>query len=744
MAPVTQLEPSRTISSPSWVPSHAEDELSLNDLCQIVLRRKWMVLLIIAVFAVLGFAYTLVAHKKYTAVAMVEVAGQSSPEIGLQDLAQGNQSDASTPEMLTTELNTQVAQLSSDPTLIAVSDKLGLEKVAPYAVPAETAPSIPIYKERGLPISKTVFERDRVLSMMSGKLKVSVVKGTRMIQVSYTDRDPALAASIANAIIDTQIEQSFANRVDAYQQISTWMSRQLATLKGDLELNEQRAQQFQTQNRLVGAALPPAEAKGQAPAGPEAAQNIPLGRLLELNQQLTAAEVNRISKEAIYRMTLTDSPEALLSIPNSGLVSDPAHPNIFTPGGNGLAVLQALRQQQAAVDTQLTDAANKYGPKSQLMIDLKNRQASLNTQIQLEMQRISDQAKSDLELAKSNEAGLRAQIGDQEGRVASWSSKEDQLQLLVGEATASRDLYQDMYSKFHEAKFASGMRSPRLTTVDRAKTPSKPSAPKTTMALAGFPFVGAMLSIILCFILDYFDNSLHSLRHIKSSLQVRVLGKSLPRAGKSWSARKSSKASLLNGHLSGAGAEDRAIPEAYRSVRTAILQECPELDGRALALTSASAPEQLQNCGMTLARAFALLGGDVLVIDTHLHGKDSSGIGLSECLQGKARLVEAVVPVEGSNNLYLLPAGSSAWNGAELLQSNAFNLLLSDARARYRLVLLLAPDAVRFSDAAVAVQQADVYALLIELGKTQQRDVEELMSSLQSVPAPFLGCIVNS
>jgi uncharacterized protein involved in exopolysaccharide biosynthesis/Mrp family chromosome partitioning ATPase len=736
------------IETTHWFAPNPEDELHVKDLWKIVRRRIRMVGLLALAGASLSGAYVVLAHKKFTAVATVEVAGQSSPEISLQDLAQSSGSDATTPELLTTEINTQVAQLGSEATLTAVMDQLGLEKVEPFAVPGDTPTESPLYAERALPISKTVHERSRALRIMNGHLKVSVLKGTRMLAVAYTDRNPELASQIANAIVDVHILQSFRDRVNAYDQISSWMSRQLASLKQDVEINQQKAEQFQNNNRLVGT-FPPVHINSKTGGSDELStgQGIPVNRLLDLNQQLTNAQIARISKEAIYRLTSTGDPQAVLAISGSALAND-IHGSVFAPGGSGLMLLQSLREQQAQNQVQLSYAATKYGPKSQTLIDLQARQASVAAQIQSEMGHINVQASGELQLARQTESALRDEITEQETKVAQWSSKQDQWQVLVGEATASRDLYEDMQAKFHEAKFASGMRSPRLAVVDSAKMPSEASAPNVVSAIVLGPFLGAVIGLVLVFVLDYFDDTLYSANQVRKNTRRNILGRVLPtsRAGRSY--RQTLRRLMASGSIVDikpvvSDDVDSSMTHAFRSVRTALMRGLPALNGQVVTLVSCTDREKLLKTGVDLGATFALLGRDVLVVDTNLHRGSGIGRGLLNCLQDNLPLSHAVVPADGVDHLYLLGSGGTTAHGSELLQSGAFVSLLKEARSRYDLVLLLASSALKYTDAAVVADRSDWQVAVVDLGITREHELQETLSTISSGSASLLGCVLN-
>ena len=73
-----------------------------------------------------------------------------------------------------------------------------------------------------------------------------------------------------------------------------------------------------------------------------------------MNKELTAAESDRMQKEAIYRQTQSTDPEAVAA----AIVSD------STVGGSGpgSGLIDRLREQQANLKIQIADLSTQFGP----------------------------------------------------------------------------------------------------------------------------------------------------------------------------------------------------------------------------------------------------------------------------------------------------------------------------------------------------------------------------------------------
>ena len=61
-----------------------------------------------------------------------------------------------------------------------------------------------------------------MLSVFSQNLTVKAVSGTRLIEVSYLNPDPKLAAAVVNKLTQALVDYSFQTRFDATNQAAGW------------------------------------------------------------------------------------------------------------------------------------------------------------------------------------------------------------------------------------------------------------------------------------------------------------------------------------------------------------------------------------------------------------------------------------------------------------------------------------------------------------------------------------------
>jgi len=759
--PSTQPSPSGSASS--WSSSSAfkalpSADLELRDIVLILRRRKVIIFLTCALGIILAIIWVILTQKEYSSTATIEINKENSNSLGLEDLS-GIASGLGGGDELTTDLMTQQAVITSDNTALNVVQQLRLDAEPPYAIPpSKNGQKGPLDQERGLPLEKAPLQRERVLAIFRSRLSVKLVKGTRLLSVTYTDTNPIRSATIANAVVNAYIDEYTQARYDASSKASSWLANQLADLKAKVEESQAKVTEYERQSGLTGLTMSAGAERRDGTALPTtSSDNVPLERLLELNRDLTNAEVSKIAKEAIYRMVQTQDPDVVLGVGSSPLASSLGSDSVLSPGSPDLTLLQQLRQQKAQLDVQLAAAESKYGAKNPAIIQLRNEESSLSAQISAELTRIRTRAKNDLNMAALAEDGIRQRVTSQEQEVNKVSAKADQLLLLQEEALSNRALYQDLYTKLEEASVAAGIRASNITLVNPARSPTRPSSPKklTSIGLGGT--FGLLGGLIAAFLWDYFDDSITSPEQIRQLTTTPVIGiipdfeqkqNAIGRYGLTPKTQQVQESGSLAWLLK---APRSHISEAYRTFRTALLMSRAEEPPRMMLVMSGSPKEGKSTTCFNTAVSFAVQGDKVLYVDAdlrraqaHIFFNCSNDVGLSNCLTSGLNYRDVLKPCPGVEKLSLLPAGPPPPNPSELIGSKRFASLLSELRNDFDYVFIDSPPVLLVTDAQLISSLVDGYVLVARSNRTTKRLLKRSLELMHTPKASALGIVVNA
>jgi len=114
--------------------------------------------------------------------------------------------------------------------------------------------------------------------------------------------------------------------------------------------------------------------------------------------------------------------------------------------------------------------------------------------------------------------------------------------------------------------------------------------------------------------------------------------------------------------------------------------------------------------------------------------------GLSECLQGEAKLTTNIYRLEGAG-LWFLPAGMPPENPLELMQSGRLSELLDQLTAWFDWIIIDSPPILPLADTSVWARLVDGILLVAREGTTQKR---QLKRGLEVLNQPkLLGVVLN-
>ena len=734
---------------PTW---NDEQDESLNEVFRVLRKRKSIIIgCLVATVAIAGLACILIT-KKYKASATVELNKDSSAFETSVSSTLANALSGSND--LKTELQTASTIMQSPSVVIAVIEKLNLRSSEDFQNrPKAAGKAQSVQNSESIPLDQAPAIRDPLVQRFKKNLKVEAVPDTRLLTITYTSRNPQQAALVANTIVEEYKRQYLHSHYASVQDASEWLTDQLSGLKEKVQSSEKRLADFQRQTGILGfdQLTSGAPAKGSVGGGGGGFMNPALDKFSALNHQLTSAEVNRVTKEAIYKLAQTRDPNVVAGLANSPLVVDGTSAVVVQ--GGGLGMLATLQQQQNALKVEYADAVTKYGPKNPRLLDFTNRIAEVDVQIKQELKNIAERARNDYELSRKVEDGIRHQFELQQQQANRINDQATQFQILWQEAASNQALYQDLYTKLQEANVSAGVKASNITIADPARAPFAPVIPNIPLFLAVGVGAGLFLGVSGAFLRENIDRSVVASSQVESITHSVVLGMvpdfstpALHRYG--YGARKKREEQIA---VNAIFAANSSIAESFQSLRTSILLSRAGAPPKLISITSAIAGEGKTTVSTNLAAAFASHGSRVLLIDGDMRKSRlarsmnmDKGVGLSNVLTGTLPFDDAVVDFPGVSNLSLMIAGPRPPTPAELLGSERFTKLLDTASERYDFVFVDTPPAVLVTDAVLISPKMDGTICVVRAGVTTRPLLYRVSELLRRSKCHFLGFALNA
>jgi|UPI000478D55B capsular exopolysaccharide synthesis family protein len=726
----------------------SDKEGSLKDIWLVLRKRKWWIFSFCLGGIALAVLACIVLTNQYSSTATVQVGKDETVEVQLSSNAGPSLSESD----VKTDIATHMAVLQSDSTALAVIDKLHLESYKPFAFKPTllgwiTGSNRRIENElnQHLPLSESPARRERLLAIFAKKLTVKNPPDTRLITVTFLNPNPQLAARIANALVDEYVK--FESESRSSREATQWLETQLQELKQKMDDSQQALSDYERETGLNSLLLNSIGASG----GAGAVTHIPvLDKLDALNQELTQAEANRVAKEAIYHLTQTKDSNIVADLASSSL------PQIATSSaitqGNGLELLQNLRQQKAQLELAYSDASTKYGARNPRILELQSQLANVNKQIADELEQINLRARNDYALALKNEEGLRAAFAAQQAAASKLNESTVKLQMLAQQASSSRQLYEALYGQLQEANVQAGLRATNIKIADSARPSATPARPNPPLYVAIGLAAGMLFGVSTAFLREHMDETVRTHLQLQPLTRLPVLA-SVPRVHDSLPEQKSERGFLPKriGKTSPLLAKPKsALAESYRTLRTSIALAAAGRPLHTLLVTSPLAGEGKTSVSYNVAIAFACAGKKVLLVDAdlrhpqlHEYFNCSQSPGLSEVLADDKPSAALIQPHPTVRNLFLLPAGEASAATSELLGSAKLDDLLSVLKQSYGLIIIDSAPVLLTADAVALAAKVDATLGVVRAGVTNKVAVERAASVLERASSRAMGFVLN-
>ena len=200
--------------------------------------------------------------------------------------------------------------------------------------------------------------------------------------------------------------------------------------------------------------------------------------------------------------------------------------------------------------------------------------------------------------------------------------------------------------------------------------------------------------------------------------------------------------------LGGLQAHSPAV-EAYRLIRTNLQYLAVDKPLRSILITSALPGEGKSLTAANLALSFANAGKATVLVDADLRRPVQSAMfglpnvyGLSALLAGSCTLEEALQAVPRAKNLWVLPAGPTPPNPAELLGSRRAQELFASLVADYDVVIYDTPP-LMVADPLVLAPRVDGVILVVSAENSDYLQSQKAKEALEKVGGRILGVVLN-
>jgi capsular exopolysaccharide synthesis family protein len=682
--------------------------IDLRYYLRVLLKRKWLILL---VFAVVVGATTLWARSqpKVYAAQISLIIDSKEPRF-LDNQIQDVNNDSTSAYWANKEyIETQSKIITSRAVAQRVVEKLGLNTDAEFLgltkLPAEQ--------------QAEVMKNVDAVARVQGKVKVESLKDSRVTFIKIEDSDPTRAALLANEVAQAYIDESLSQKLKVTENASKWLDERRDSLSESARASELALYTFRKQSDMLSTSI-------------DDRANMVSARLTATSQALTDVQL----KIAGYKARVA----AIRNVQQQKGSDDSMWAEAL-PAARENQTLQKLKDRMLTLRTECTELQSRYLEQHPKLMECRDKLALVEKDFQRELSNLVVGTEAELREAIEKERNLLVLFNEAKTEAFEVEKKKLELDRLKQESDSAKRQYDSVFKRLKDIELSGLLRTSNVRVLDAARPQLAPVRPNVPQSILLGVVAGLIAGLGLALLLEFLDSSVTSQQEIEERLGLTFLGfvPTIPTGAAEGQTKD------LHIHR-----EPKShIAECTRAVRTNLLFMSPDKPLRRMLVTSSGPQEGKSTTAINLAIAMAQSGQKVLIIDTdmrrpRLHKAFGvpNDVGVSSLVVGEGKLEDAIKTTEVPG-VYLLPCGPVPPNPAELLHTKAFAELLETLDGKFDRVILDSPPVGAVSDAVVLATQVAGVVMVLKAGVTHRDVAKRTVRALNDVKAPILGAVLN-
>lgn len=565
--------------------------------------------------------------------------------------------------------------------------------------------------------------------------------GTKIIEFTYQDKDPAKIQYVLDTVSKYYLEYSRQERLKQTTRGMAYIDSQLPALRTRVDQLQRQLQLLRQQANL---SFPDQTSKSFTDqAGGIGSQQITIEAQLAETRKLYKNLQEQLSQGNI-----------------SGVVA-------LNPG-----MYQTLIGQLQTLETQLAVSSTQYLEGSPPMQSLREKRQNMRRLLEKEAESTIKTVAGQIRQLESRQRSLRTSENNLNKTIRNLPSVMRQygdLERELGVATESLKVF---LSKRETLKLGVGQQDTPWTIINEPSimyneqgNPLSVTPTNKGKNLAIVLVLSILFAVAVGFLVEVLDQVFHTPEEVKWGTKLPILGvvprsqklkkitrKSNHRAPgvKNVADDRSKNPQLQAGFSKFRTDLDYYFLEAFGSLYTNLRLLSPGMSMRSLAITSAVKGDGKSTIAFYLAKTAASVGLRVLLVDADLRSPQlhlQLGLpnvrGLSDVVATDLSLNDAIQRSPEADNLFVLTAGHNPYDPIKLLSSKKMLYLMEQFQTFFDLVIYDTPPLVGLADAHILAAQTDGTLLVVKIDRTDRSLVAKALEGLKISGASVLGTVVN-
>ena len=337
-------------------------------------------------------------------------------------------------------------------------------------------------------------KRLKLRRILAGKIDVTPVKDTLLLQISAEDYDPLVAQRTVNSLAKAYIEFNIENRLKSSRNTLSWMTDQLYEMKKKLEDAEEAFLAYKQREKLFSMT-----GKQQAVSQ----------KMADFNDAYIKARNRRLQIDARLAEISRSFNSGVDVVYARSLIQNPLINNLYTQ------ILDA--------EVELSRLSKVFKSKHPKIIRIKSTIDKTEKKLKDEVNKEVDNLKSESSVLLSREKVLQKTIAEFENEALATNRKELKYTILERNVQTNQKLYDTLLSKVKESNIMESIDVSNIRIAEEARVPAGPVKPNKNRNLTLGALFGLVMGIVLAFFWEYLDRSLRTEEDVQRYLGLPVL-----------------------------------------------------------------------------------------------------------------------------------------------------------------------------------------------------------------------------
>lgn len=345
-------------------------------------------------------------------------------------------------------------------------------------------------------------------------LKVQLVSGTEILEISFESEDKEFATEFVNTLSQVFADSiRDANRSDL-RTAGDYLMEQIEIVAAQLREAEESLRMFRETERVIQ---------------PMQDSSMLVQQYMQWDNQLAQAKIARIEAEQRLQQIqdkLAAQEEFIIS--STTIQNNP--------------LVQSYQQRLADLEISLSGALQLYTDRHPEVLSLQAEITETRTKLASEVKRITATetmsinpihselltqlifAQVELVALDAREQAIHQMRDELDQEYSHIPQKELELMRLMRTVSVHEDIYLMLMTRYEEIRINEQMHSGYLQIVDPAIVPEKPVKPRIKLNMAIGGVLGLFLGIGAAFLMEFLDNTIKTKEDVEKFLSLPVIG----------------------------------------------------------------------------------------------------------------------------------------------------------------------------------------------------------------------------